>query len=77
VHFFNICVKNQQIHQLFIQFINYVLQLLHVSALLCHLHIVDGRVVSSPQLSNSQTALGTLPGDGNILPKHVGATIHN
>jgi hypothetical protein len=24
VHFFNIFVKNQQIHQLFIQFINYV-----------------------------------------------------
>jgi hypothetical protein len=24
VHFFNIYVKNQQIHQLFIQFINYV-----------------------------------------------------
>jgi hypothetical protein len=24
VHFLNICVKNQQIHQLFIQFINYV-----------------------------------------------------
>jgi hypothetical protein len=24
VHFFNICVKNQQIHQLLIQFINYV-----------------------------------------------------
>jgi hypothetical protein len=24
VHFINICVKNQQIHQLFIQFINYV-----------------------------------------------------
>jgi hypothetical protein len=24
VHFVNICVKNQQIHQLFIQFINYV-----------------------------------------------------
>jgi hypothetical protein len=24
VHFMNICVKNQQIHQLFIQFINYV-----------------------------------------------------
>jgi hypothetical protein len=29
VHFFNICVKNQQIHQLFIQFINYVWYLLH------------------------------------------------
>jgi hypothetical protein len=24
VHFFNICVKNQQMQQLFIQFINYV-----------------------------------------------------
>jgi hypothetical protein len=37
VHFVNICVKNQQIHQLFIQFINYVWCLLHVSALHCHL----------------------------------------
>src|SRR5215471_16870737 len=31
------CIKNQQLHQLFIQFINYVWQLLHVSALHCHL----------------------------------------
>src|SRR5215510_4879325 len=31
------CMKNQQIHQLFIQFINYVWYLLHVSALHCHL----------------------------------------
>jgi hypothetical protein len=49
---------------------------------------VDGRVVSSdvergdlrstaPQFSNSQKALGTLPEDGNVMPKHVGATIHN
>src|SRR5215468_11773286 len=37
VHFFNICMKNQQIHQLFIQFINYLWELLHVSALHCHL----------------------------------------
>jgi hypothetical protein len=36
VHFVNICVKNQQIHQLFLQFINYVWYLLHVSALHCH-----------------------------------------
>jgi hypothetical protein len=36
VHFVNICLKNQQIHQLFIQFINYVWWLLHVSALHCH-----------------------------------------
>jgi hypothetical protein len=32
-----ICVKSQQIHQLFIQLINYVWYLLHVSALNCHL----------------------------------------
>src|SRR5215510_17209 len=31
------CMKNQQIHKLFIQFINYVWYLLHVSALHCHL----------------------------------------
>jgi hypothetical protein len=30
-----------------------------------------------PQLSISQTALGTLPEDGTVMPKHVGATIHN
>jgi hypothetical protein len=32
---------------------------------------------TTPQLSISQKALGTLPEDGNIMPKHVGATIHN
>jgi hypothetical protein len=36
VHFVNICMKNQQTHQLFIQFINYVWYLLRVSALHCH-----------------------------------------
>jgi hypothetical protein len=25
----------------------------------------------------SQKALGTLPEDGNVMPKHVGDTIHN
>jgi hypothetical protein len=51
-------------------------------------NIVDGRVASSDvvcgdlrstalQLSISQKALGTLPEDGNVMPKHVGATIHN
>jgi hypothetical protein len=29
------------------------------------------------QLNISQKALGTLPEDGNVMPKHVGATIHN
>jgi hypothetical protein len=32
---------------------------------------------TAPQLSISQKALGTLPKDGNAMPKHVGATIHN
>jgi hypothetical protein len=30
-----------------------------------------------PQLSISQKALGTLPEDGNVMPKYVVATIHN
>jgi hypothetical protein len=34
--FVNICVKNQQIHQLFIQFINYVWYIQHVPELNCH-----------------------------------------
>jgi hypothetical protein len=32
---------------------------------------------TTPQLSNSQKALGMLPEDGNVMSKHVGATIHN
>jgi hypothetical protein len=31
----------------------------------------------APQLSISQKALGTLTDDGNVMPKHVKATIHN
>ena len=33
--------------------------------------------ITLPQLSISQKALETLPEDGNVIPKHVGATIHN
>jgi hypothetical protein len=29
------------------------------------------------QLNISQKTLGTLPEDGNVMSKHVGATIHN
>jgi hypothetical protein len=32
---------------------------------------------TAPQLSISQKALGTLTEDGNVMPKHVGATILN
>jgi hypothetical protein len=32
---------------------------------------------TAPQLSISQEALGTLPEDGNVMPKHVGTNIYN
>jgi hypothetical protein len=32
---------------------------------------------TATQFSISQKALGTLPEDGNIMPKHLGATIRN
>jgi hypothetical protein len=32
---------------------------------------------TAPQFSISQKAQGKLPEDGNVMPKHVGATIHN
>jgi hypothetical protein len=35
------------------------------------------RPSTAPKLSISQKALGTLREEGNIMPKHVGATIHN
>jgi hypothetical protein len=34
-------------------------------------------LLTAPRLSISQKALETLPEDGNVMPKHVGATIHN
>jgi hypothetical protein len=32
---------------------------------------------TASQLSISQKALGTLPEDGNVMPKHVGAAVNN
>jgi hypothetical protein len=32
---------------------------------------------TDPRLSISQKALATLPEDGNVIPKHVGATIYS
>jgi hypothetical protein len=104
--------------QLFIQFINYVWQLLHVSTLHCHSQgaflvpsdrcsieeqsieycgwacyvlwrgawrsqitrqntPIHNILSTAPQLSISQKALVTLPEDGNVMLKHVGATIYN
>jgi hypothetical protein len=33
-------------------------------------------MLTAPQLSISPKALGKLPEDGNVMPKHVGDTIH-
>jgi hypothetical protein len=32
---------------------------------------------TAPKFSISQKAVGTLSEDGNVMPKHVGATIHD
>ena len=40
--------------------------------------VVRGLTISTaPQLSIYQKALGTLPEDGNVIPKHVGDNIRN
>ena len=46
----------------------------HVTRHKTHIHNILSTV---PQLSISQKALGTLPEDGNVMPKHVVVTIHN
>jgi hypothetical protein len=92
VYFVDVCVKTGQMQRLFIQFINYVRYVLHVSALYRHLQgtfLVPSERCSIEEqsieycgwaccvLSISQKALGTLPEDGNVMPKHVEDTIHN
>jgi hypothetical protein len=42
-----------------------------------HNMLIHNILSTAPQLSISQKAPGTLPEDGNIMPKHLGATIHN
>jgi hypothetical protein len=39
--------------------------------------IIHSFTWTAPQLSISQKTLGTLPEDGNVMAKHVGATIRN
>src|SRR5215510_4755649 len=49
------CMKNQQIHQLFIQLINYVWMLLHVSAL--HYHLQGAFLVPSERRSIEEQSI--------------------
>jgi hypothetical protein len=46
----------------------------HVTRHNTPIHII---LSTAPEFSTSQKALGTLRDDGNVMPKHVGATIHN
>jgi hypothetical protein len=65
---------------------------MHVPALHCHFHGTDliathnvtrhntsihNILSTAPQLSISQNALDLFHENGNVMPKHVGATIHN
>jgi hypothetical protein len=61
---------------LFIQFINYVWQFAthHVTR---HNTPIHNILSTAPKLSITQKALRTLPEDGNVMPKHVKATVHN
>jgi hypothetical protein len=70
--------ENQQINQLFIQFIMYGSSYMfrHYTATKNNTPI-QNILSTAPQLGISQKALGTLPEDGNVMPKHVGTTIHN
>jgi hypothetical protein len=64
VQFFNICVKYMREYML----------THHVTR---HNMSIHNILPTALQLSISQKALGTLPEHGNVIPKHVGATIHN
>jgi hypothetical protein len=56
---------------------SYMLRGVHANHVTRHnTPIHNTRILStSPQLSISQKALETLPEDGNVMPKHVQATI--
>jgi hypothetical protein len=70
----------------YLPLIYFVTQPQHVSAI-CgawqsqivtrHNTTIHNILSTAPQLSISQKARGTLPEGGNVMPKHVGATIHN
>jgi hypothetical protein len=60
----------------------YVLPTLYLSEIATH-HVtrhntpIRNILSTAPQLSISQMLLGTFPEDGNVMPKHVGATTNN
>jgi hypothetical protein len=62
-------------------FIDIILPFLLCLVTLCKHNVIRDNtpilniLLTAPQLSIPQKALGTLPEDGSVMPKHVGATI--
>jgi hypothetical protein len=52
-------------------------EMLNVHHVTKHNTPIHNILSTAPQLSITQKALETLPEDGNVMPKHVVATIHN
>jgi hypothetical protein len=55
----------------------YYYHFMHAHHVTRHNTPIHNILSTAPQLSISQKALGTLPEDGNVMPKHVGYTIYN
>jgi hypothetical protein len=52
----------------------YEIAMYHVTR---HKTLIHNILSTAPQFSISQKSLETFPEDGNVMPKHVGDTIHN
>jgi hypothetical protein len=70
-------MKSQKIHELFIQLIMYSSSYICLHHATRHNTPIHNIISTVPQSNISQKALGTIPEDGNVMPKHVGTTIHN
>jgi hypothetical protein len=52
-------------------------EVVHAHHVTIHNTPIHNILSTALQLSITQKALGTLPENGNVMPKHVKATIHN
>jgi hypothetical protein len=57
-----------------IEYFGWAIATYHVTR---HNTTIHNILSTAPQLSISHKALGTLPEDDNVMPKHIGATTHN
>jgi hypothetical protein len=68
------CCSSDVVRSDLVGSVTYSITTLHVTR---HSTSIHNILSTAPQLSISQKAQGTLPDDGNIMPKHVESTIHN